>query len=114
TAKLDRDGRVVRVPVREDTELHVRSSWGELSDYFPGQHVMLFMYVDDDKAWAYPRAIQDDIHMWAFHNHWARVVKIDRDARSYAAERDEEDGKGKSSKAVDASDTYAADVKVGK
>ena len=31
------------------------------------QHVMLFMYVDDEKNWTYPRAIQDqdDIHMWA-------------------------------------------------
>ncbi|HVE40673.1 MAG TPA: hypothetical protein VNM14_12335 [Planctomycetota bacterium] len=114
TAKLDRDGRIVTVPVKDDTELHVRHSWGELSDYFPGQHVMLFMYVDDEKAWTYPRAIQDDIHMWALHNHYARVVKIDRDARTYATQRDEKDGKGNITKTVDASYTYAADVKVWK
>jgi hypothetical protein len=114
TAKLDRDGRIVQVSVRDDTELHVRHSWGELSDYFPGQHVMLFMYVDDEKNWTYPRAIQDDIHMWALHNHYARVVKIDRDARTYATERDEKDAKGDVLRTVDASYTYAADVKVWK
>jgi hypothetical protein len=114
TAKLDRDGRIVTVPVKDDTELHVRHSWGELSDYFPGQHVMIFMYVDDEKAWTYPRAIQDDIHMWALHNHYARVVKIDREARTYATQRDEKDGKGNVTKTVDASYTYAADVKVWK
>jgi len=114
TAKLDRDGRVVTVPIRDDSELHVRSSWGELSDYFPGQHVMLFMYVDDEKNWTYPRAIQDDIHMWSLHNHYARVTKIDREARTYATQRDEKDGKGNVVKTVDASYTYAADVKIWK
>jgi len=114
TAKLDRDGRIVRVPVKDDTELHVRDSWGELSDFFPGQHVMLFMYVDDEKAWTYPRAIQDDIHMWARHNHFARVVKIDRDARTCATQREEKDGKGNVVKTVDATLAWAPDVKVWK
>jgi hypothetical protein len=114
TAKLDRDGRIVRVPVREDTELHVRSSWGELSDYFPGQHVMLFMYVDDDKAWTYPRAIQDDIHLWSLHHHYARVVRIDHDARTCATQRDEKDAKGNFVRTVEASYFYAPDVKVWK
>jgi hypothetical protein len=114
TAKLDRDGKVVTVPIKDDTELHVRDSWGELSDYYPGQHVMLFMYVDDDKKWTYPRAIQDDIHMRARHGHFARVVKIDREVRTYATKRDEKDGKGNVTKTVD--DTYvaAAEVKVWK
>lgn len=114
TAKLDRDGRTVQVPIKDDTELHFRDSWGELSDYFPGQHVMLFMYVDDDKAWTYPRAIQDDIHMWARHGHFAKVVKLDRDAKTYSTQREEKDGKGSVVKVVDQSWTAAADVKVWK
>ncbi|MBV8878601.1 MAG: hypothetical protein JO332_01435 [Planctomycetaceae bacterium] len=114
TAKLDRDGKVVTVPIKDDTELHVRDSWGELSDYYPGQHVMLFMYVDDEKKWTYPRAIQDDIHMRARHGHFARVVKIDRDARTYATQRDEKDGKGNVTKVVDDSYVAAAEVKVWK
>jgi hypothetical protein len=114
TAKLDRDGRILRVPVKEDTELHFRDSWGELSDYFPGQHVMLFMYIDDDRNWTYPRAVQDDIHMWARHNHFAKVTKIDREARTYATEREEKDAKGKVQRTVAASLSYAPDVKVWK
>jgi hypothetical protein len=114
TAKLDRDGRVVTIPIRDDSELHVRNSWGELSDYFPGQHVMLFMYVDDEKNWTYPRAIQDDIHMWALHNHYAKVVKIDRDARSVATQREKKDGKGNPAGIEEASFAYAADAKVWK
>ena len=114
TAKLDRDGKIVTVPIKDDTELHVRDSWGELSDYFPGQHVMLFMYVDDDKKWTYPRAIQDDIHMRARHGHFARVVKIDREARTYATQRDEKDGKGNVTKTVDDAYPCAPEVKVWK
>jgi Cu/Ag efflux protein CusF len=114
TAKLDRDGKIVTVPIKDDTELHVRDSWGELADYFPGQHVMLFMYVDDDKKWTYPRAIQDDIHMRARHGHFARVVKIDREARTYATQRDEKDGKGNVTKTVDDAYACAAEVKVWK
>jgi Cu/Ag efflux protein CusF len=114
TAKLDRDGKLVTVPIKDDTELHVRDSWGELSDYSPGQHVMLFMYVDDDKKWTYPRAIQDDIHMRARHGHFARVVKIDREARTYATQRDEKDGKGNVTKTVDDAYACAAEVKVWK
>jgi len=114
TAKLDRDGKVVTVPIKDDTELHVRDSWGELSDYYPGQHVMLFMYVDDDKKWTYPRAIQDDIHMRARHGHFAKVVKIDRDARTYATQREEKDNKGAVTRTVDDAYTASAEVKVWK
>ena len=114
TAKLDRDGRAVQLPIKEDTELHVRDSWGELADYFPGQHVMFFMYVDDDKNWTYPRAIQDDIHMWARHNHFAKITKIDRDARLCSTQRQEKDSKGGVTKTVDASFTYLPDAKVWK
>ncbi|HVR83993.1 MAG TPA: hypothetical protein VMU54_06745 [Planctomycetota bacterium] len=114
TARLDRDGKTVTVPIRDDTELHVRDSWGELTDYYPGQHVMLFMYVDDDKKWTYPRAIQDDIHMRARHGHFARVVKIDRDARTYATQREEKDGRGNVTKTVEEAYAAAAGVKVWK
>jgi len=114
TAKLDRDGKVVTVPIKDDTELHVRDSWGELSDYYPGQHVMLFMYVDDDKKWTYPRAVQDDIHMRARHGHFAKVVKIDREARTYATQREEKDNKGVVTRTVDDAYTAAAEVKVWK
>lgn len=114
TAKLDRDGRTVQVPIKNDTELHFRDSWGELGDYFAGQHVMLFMYVDDDKNWTYPRAIQDDIHMWARHNHFAKITMIDRDARLCSTQRQEKDSKGVVTKTVDGSFTYLPDAKVWK
>jgi hypothetical protein len=114
TAKLDRGGKIVTVPIKDDTELHVRDSWGELSDYYPGQHVMLFMYIDDDKNWTYPRAIQDDIHMRARHGHFARIVKIDREARTYTTKRDEKDGKGNLTRTVDDSYVAASEVKVWK
>lgn len=114
TAKLDRDGRTVQVPIKDDTELHFRDSWGELGDYFAGQHVMLFMYVDDDKNWTYPRAIQDDLHMWARHNHFARITRIDREARLCSTQRQEKDGKGVVTKTIDASFTYLPDAKVWK
>jgi hypothetical protein len=114
TAKLDRDGRRVQIPVREDTELHFRDSWGELSDYFPGQHVMFFMYVDDQKNWTYPRAIQDDIHMWARHNHFAKVVKIDAAARMFSTRREEKDSKGAVTKVVDGTTAFTPDAKVWK
>src|SRR5258708_4358411 len=67
TAKLDKDGSVVTIPIRYDTELHFRSSWGELGDFFPGQHVMLFVYVDEERKWTWPRAIQDDMHVASIH-----------------------------------------------
>jgi len=114
TAKLDRDGRTVQVPIKDDTELHFRDSWGELSDYFAGQHVMLFMYVDDDKSWTYPRAIQDDIHMWARHNHFAKITKIDREAHVCSTQRQEKDGKGVVTKTIDATFTYLPEAKVWK
>jgi hypothetical protein len=34
------------VSIRPDTELRVRDSWGDLSDYYPGESVMLFVYPD--------------------------------------------------------------------
>lgn len=114
TVKLDRDGKIVTVPIKDDTELHVRDSWGELSDYYVGQHVMLFMYVDEDRKWTYPRAIQDDMHMRARHGHFAKVVKIDAAAHTYATQREEKDNKGTVTKVVDDAYVAAPDVKVWK
>ena len=88
TVRLDRDNQEVVVPIRDDTELHFRDSWGELTDYFPGQHVMLFVYVDEDRKWTYPRAIQDDIHVSARHGWFAKITAIDPATRTYRTHRE--------------------------
>ena len=112
--KRDRDGQRVRVPIKDDTELHFRDSWGELEDYFPGQHVMLFMYVDEDKSWTYPRAVQDDLHVSARHGWFATVTKIDRAQRSYSTHREEKDKAGKVTKVEDKEYRFTTTVKVWK
>lgn len=114
TVRLDRDDKLVTVPIRYDTELHMRDSWGELGDYFPGQHVMLFMYVDDEKNWTYPRAVQDDIHVSSIHKWYAAVTAIDKDAHTYSTHREEKDAKGNVTKKIDNIYSYADDVKVWK
>jgi len=112
--KLDREGKIVRVRVRDDTELHFRDSWGELEDYFPGQHVMLFMYVDEDRNWTYPRAIQDDVHVSARHGWFARVTKIDAAAHAYCTRREEKNGQGAVTKVIESTYTFAPDAKLWK
>ena len=112
--KRDRDGQRVRVPIKDDTELHFRDSWGELEDYFPGQHVMLFMYVDEDKNWTYPRAVQDDLHVSARHGWFATVTKIDREQRTYTTHREEKNKDGKVTKVEDKEYHFAPTVKVWK
>lgn len=112
--KRDRDGQQVRVPIKDDTELHFRDSWGELADYFPGQHVMLFMYVDEDKNWTYPRAVQDDLHVSARHGWFAAVTRIDREKRAYSTHREEKNKEGKVTKVEDKEYRFAPTVKVWK
>ena len=112
--KRDRDGQRVRVPIKDDTELHFRDSWGELADYFPGQHVMLFMYVDEDKNWTYPRAVQDDLHVSARHGWFATVTKIDREQHTYATHREEKNQDGKVTKVEDKEYEFTPAVKVWK
>ena len=112
--KRDRDGQRVRVPIKDDTELHFRDSWGELEDYFPGQHVMLFMYVDEDKNWTYPRAVQDDLHVSARHGWFASVTKIDRVKRTYSTHREEKNKEGKVTKVEDKEYRFTATAKVWK
>lgn len=112
--KRDGDGKIISVPIRDDTEIHFRDSWGELTDYFPGQHVMLFMYVDDDHNWTYPRAIQDDIHVSARHGWFASVTRIDPAAHTYHTVREEKNGQGQVAKTIEKDYNFAPDVKVWK
>jgi hypothetical protein len=114
TVELDRDNSQVIVQIRADTEIHFRDSWGELGDYFPGEHVMLFVYVDDERKWTYPRAIQDDLHVAARHGWFAKVTAIDTTARTYATVREEKDGQGKVVKEVRGDYSYSPGVKVWK
>jgi len=114
TCKLDKDGSLVTLPILYDTELHIRDSWCELSDYFPGQHVMLFVYVDDDKKWTYPRAIQDDIHVSAGHNWYAKVTAIDTALKTFSTRREEKDKDGKVIKTIEATHPYDPAVKIWK
>jgi hypothetical protein len=112
--KKDKDAQVVRVPIKEDTELRFRDSWGELENYFPGQHVMLFMYVDEDRNWTYPRAVQDDVQMQSGHNWYAAVTAIDLEKRTYATHREEKDKAGKVTKVEDKRYTFDPAAKVWK
>jgi hypothetical protein len=114
TVVLDRDGAQVTVPIRTDTELHVRDSWGELGDYFPGQHVMLFMYVDEERAWTWPRAVQDELHVAGRHGWFARVTAIDRAALTYTSVRAEKDGQGGITREITATYRFDPAVKVWK
>ena len=84
-------GEEVVVPVRGDTELRVRDSWGDLSDYYPGQSVMLFVYHDADGKWAYPRAVQDEVQMMSGHKWWWTVDALDAAAGTLDLLRTEKD-----------------------
>jgi len=114
TIKQDGSGTIREVPIRDDTEIHFRDSWGELSDYFPGQHVMLFLYIDDDKQWTYPRAVQDEIHVSARHGWFAKVVRIDTARRTISTQRAEKNSKGETTRTIDKEFAYFPDVKVWK
>src|SRR5260221_9190489 len=59
--KVLKDGRLETISIGPDTELLFRNAFGELEDYFSGQHVMLFVYGDEDRKWAGIRAVQDEI-----------------------------------------------------
>ncbi len=112
--KRERDGQRVRVPIRDDTELHFRDSWGELENYFPGERVMLFVYVDEEKKWTYPRAVQDEIHVSARHGWFGKVTAIDAQNHTYSTHREEKDKEGKVTKSEDKQFAFAPDAKVWK
>ncbi len=84
-------GDEVDVPIHGDTELRVRDSWGDLTDYYPGESVMLFVYPDADGRWVYPRAVQDEIQMMAQHKWWWTVEALDAKAGALDLTRTEKD-----------------------
>jgi hypothetical protein len=84
-------GDEVTVPIRGDTELRVRDSWGDLSDYYPGESVMLFVYHDAEGKWVYPRAVQDEIQMMSQHKWWWTVDAVDRTADTVQLSRRDKD-----------------------
>lgn len=90
-------GEEVEVPIRGDTELRFRDAWGDLTDYFPGQSVMLFVYHDADGKWAYPRAVQDEIQMMSGHKWWWTVDALDAAAGTLDLSRKEKDKEFKES-----------------
>ncbi len=87
-----RTGEEREVVLRGDTEMRVRDSWGDLTDLYPGEVVMLFLYHDDAGDWAYPRAVQDEVQMMAFHKMWWTVDAADAGAGLVSLSR--KDSKG--------------------
>jgi len=112
--KVLKDGRLETISIGPDTELLFRNAYGELEDYFPGQHVMLFVYGDEDRKWAGIRAVQDEIQMTAQHNWFGTITKIDREKRQYWTRREEKNDKKEVTKVVELDHIYAPDVKVWK
>lgn len=86
-----KQGEQREVPIRGDTELRVRDDWGDLSDYYPGESVMLFMYHDSDGNWVYPRAVQDEVQMMSLHKWWWTVDALDAKASTVELSRKEKD-----------------------
>ena len=101
--KIDPERRVVTVrtkqgeerdvPLHGDTEMRVRDSWGDLGDLYPGESVMLFMYIDDAGQWAYPRAVQDEIQLNSSHKRWWTVDALDAKKGVVALSRKDDQGK---------------------
>jgi hypothetical protein len=112
--KVLKDGRLETISIGPDTELLFRNGYGELEDYFAGQHVMLFVYGDEERKWAGIRAVQDEIQMTAAHNWFGTITKIDRDQRRYWTRREEKNDKKEITKVVELDHVYAPDVKVWK
>jgi len=99
--KVLKDGRLETISIGPDTEFLFRNAYGELEDYFPGQHVMLFVYGDEDRKWAGIRAVQDEIQMTAQHNWFGTITKIDREKRQYWTRREEKNDKKEVTKVVE-------------
>ncbi len=75
---------------------------------------MLFMYVDDDHNWTYPRAIQDDIHVSARHGWFARVTRIDSATHTFHTIREEKNAQGQVTQTIEKDVAFAPDAKVWK
>jgi hypothetical protein len=86
-----RKGEEREVPIRPDTELRVRDAWGDLTDYYPGESVMLFVYPDAEGKWIYPRAVQDEIQMMSQHKWSWTVDALDGQAGTIDLSRKEKD-----------------------
>lgn len=112
--KVLKDGRTEKISIGPDTELLFRNAYGELEDYFRGQHVMLFIYGDEERKWAGIRAVQDEIQMTAGHNWFGTITKIDREQRRYWTRREEKNDKKEVTKVVELDHVYTPDVKVWK
>ena len=101
--KIDPEGHVLTVRTKTgeerevvlhgDTEMRIRDSWGDMSDLYPGESVMLFMYHDDAGNWVYPRAVQDEIQMMSFHKWWWTVDELDVKAGTVSLSRKDDKGK---------------------
>jgi hypothetical protein len=101
--KIDPDRRVLSVRTQQgeerevhlhgDTEMRIRDSWGDITDLYPGESVMLFMYIDEAGQWAYPRAVQDEIQLNSSHKRWWTVDALD--AKKGTASLSRTDDKGK-------------------
>jgi hypothetical protein len=86
-----RKGEEREAPILPATELRVRDSWGDLTDYYPGESVMLFVYADAEGQWVYPRAVQDEIQMMSQHKWWWTVDALDSQAGKIDLSRKEKD-----------------------
>ncbi len=88
-----KQGEEREVPLHGDTEMRVRDSWGDVTDLYPGESVMLFMYIDDAGEWAYPRAVQDEIQLNSSHKRWWTVDALDAKKGAIALSRKDDQGK---------------------
>ena len=75
---------------------------------------MLFMYVDENKKWTYPRAVQDEIQVSAAHGWFAAVTNIDLQKHTYATHREEKNKEGKITRVEDKTYTFDPAVKIWK
>ena len=101
--KIDPEGRTLTVRheagpgARSATArrhgVRVRDDWGDMTDLYPGESVMLFMYIDDAGQWTYPRAVQDEIQLNSSHKRWWTVDALDAKKGTVALSRKDDQGK---------------------
>lgn len=79
-AVLERDGKLIVLPIRNDAAIHRLGSWGKLSDFAPDQRAYLLIDVDDKGKWLNVHAIADDVTYLVLHNYWYTVKSVTSDA----------------------------------
>ena len=114
TVKMEHDAQIVTLPLRPDTELRYRGSFGAPEAFFPGQHLMMLVLIDENRNWIAPRSISDDIHHEASHAHFAAVTRIDRAAGTYTTSRVEGKRRDKLGQTIERTFPWAAGVEVRK